>query len=247
MRQPQDLHYFRIRIAPQGPLRTARVLLPPDYYASERRYPVIYALDGQNLFEASTAFGGRHWKIPESMAKMPKRLQAIVIGIDNAGADRIHEYAPYRRGKKGGGGLEHIQFIIKELKPEADASYRTLPQPEMTAIIGSSMGGLLAFWAGLRFGEVFGKVGVLSPSLWFNPEVFHLAENDVGKKSKFYVAGSRTESGRMELSLQHVYQSLRKGGFSEWQIRVVIRDRGKHNEVFWGWEFPKMWRWLFDK
>ncbi len=247
MRQPQDLHYFRIRIAPQGPLRTVRVLLPPDYYGSNRRYPVIYVLDGQNLFEASTAFGGRHWKIPETMTKMPKRLQAIVIGIDNAGADRIREYAPYHRGKQGGGGLEHIQFIMNELKPEVDASYRTLPQSETTAIIGSSMGGLLALWAGLRFGEVFGKVGALSPSLWFNPQVFQLAENDLGRKSKFYVAGSRTESGRMESSLQHVYQSLRKGGFSDGQIRVVLRDRGKHNEVFWGREFPKLHRWLFDK
>lgn len=244
MKQPPDLHIFQ---TPHPTPRTIRVLLPPNYHSSAHCYPVIYALDGQNLFEAETAYGGRHWKIPYTMSKLPKRLQAIVVGIDNAGADRIREYAPYQRGKQGGGGLAHLHFIIQTLKPEVDASFRTLPQADSTAIVGSSMGGLLAFYAGLRFGDVFGKVGALSPSLWFNPHVLQLAANDVGKKSRFYVAGSRTESRRMELGLQNVYRALRKGGFSDEGIRVVIRDRGKHNEVFWGREFPKMWRWLASK
>lgn len=244
MKQLPSLRFFQVKIAPQSPLRTVRVLLPADYHTSERRYPVIYALDGQNLFEAKTAYGGRHWKIPETMSKLPKRLQSIVVGIDNAGTDRIREYAPYQRGRKGGGGPTHLHFIIETLKPEVDASFRTMQQAESTAIVGSSMGGLLALYAGLRFGEVFGKVGALSPSLWFNPQVLQFAENGTGPRSKCYVAGSRTESSRMELGLQHAYRSLRNGGFSDGQIRVVIRDRGKHNEVFWGREFPKMWRWL---
>jgi len=242
-----NLHYFQVEIPPNAAPRTVRVLLPADYGMSERRYPVIYGLDGQNLYEPETAFGGMHWKIPETMAKLPKRLQAIVVGIDNGGADRMREYAPYRRGRQGGGGLDHINFIINELKPQVDKSYRTKPAPEFTGIFGSSMGGLLALWAGLRFGEVFIRVGVLSPSLWFNPQVFQLAEDDVGKKSKYYIAGSRTESARMESGLQKLYWSLRKGGFTDDHCRVVVRERGRHNEVFWGQEFPKMHRWLFGQ
>lgn len=241
-----NLHYFQVEAPPGGELRTLRVLLPKDYAFSERRYPVVYALDGQNLFDPETAFGGRHWKVSETMAKLPKKMQAIVVGIDNAGADRIHEYAPYKRGHQGGGGQEHLRFIMDKLKPEVDSSYRTMPQAKYTAIIGSSMGGLLALWAGLRFGDVFGKVGALSPSLWFNPQVLQLAEHDVGEKSKFYIVGSRTESRRMEANLQRTYWALLKGGFSEEQLRVIVRERGGHNEAFWGREFPKMMRWLLD-
>ncbi len=241
-----NLHYFQVATPPNGAQRTLRLLLPQDYAFSERRYPVVYALDGQNLFEPESAYGGRHWKVPETMSKMPKRLQAIIVGIDNAGVGRLHEYAPYKRGHQGGGGEEYLRFIIDKLKPEVDSSYRTLPQAETTAIIGSSMGGLLALWAGLRFGDVFGRVGALSPSLWFNPQVFQLARHDVGEKSKFYIAGSSRESSRMESGLQKLYAELQQGGFTHQQFRIVIRERGRHNEAFWGREFPKMHRWLFS-
>ncbi|MCC6725997.1 MAG: alpha/beta hydrolase [Saprospiraceae bacterium] len=239
------LQFFDINLPSEPKPRKLRLLLPKDYESGKRHYPVVYALDGQNLFQAETAFGGRHWKIAESMARMPKQLQAIFVAIDNAGANRIYEYAPYKRGKQGGGGLEFAQFLIKELKPQVDSSYRTLPGPDTTAIVGSSMGGLLSLWAGLRFGEVFGRVGVLSPSLWFNPQVFQLAEHDVGEKSKIYIAGSSKESSRMASGLVRLYEALERGGFTEEQVRVIIRDRGRHNEAFWSREFPKMHKWLF--
>ncbi len=239
------LQDFDITIPPYNAPRKVRLLLPFDYANTTRRYPVIYALDGQNLFQAETAFGGRHWKIPETMAKMPKRFQAIFVGIDNAGSNRIHEYAPYKRGRQGGGGLDFMHYLIKEIKPQVDQSYRTLPHAETTGIIGSSMGGLLALWAGLRFGEVFGRVGVLSPALWFNPQVFQLAGHDVGEKSKFYISGSMRESVRMESGLNRLHEALHRGGFTHEQFRVVIRERGRHNESLWAREFPKMHRWLF--
>lgn len=241
------LQNFDILIPPYRSPRKLRLLLPSDYAVSNRQYPVVYALDGQNLFQAETAFGGRHWGVPESMAKMPKRLQAIVVGIDNAGIHRIKEYSPYKRGKQGGGGGEFVRFIMESLKPQVDGSFRTLPGPDTTAIIGSSMGGLLALWAGLRFGDVFGRVGVLSPSLWFNPQVFQLAEHDVGEKSKFYIAGSIREGSRMGPGLQRLHEALHRGGFTHEQFCMAIRERGRHNEALWAREFPKMHRWLFGR
>ncbi len=239
------LQLFDIKIPPDNAPRKLRLLLPFNYATTNYRYPVVYALDGQNLFRAEDAFGGRHWQVPESMAKMPKRLQAIYIGIDNAGSNRIYEYAPYKRGHQGGGGSDFVHYIINEIKPQVDKSYRTLPQAETTGIIGSSMGGLLALWAGLRFGEVFGRVGVLSPSLWFNQQVFQLAEHDVGEKSKFYISGSIRESARMLPGLSRLHEAMQRGGFSHDQFRIVIRERGRHNEALWAKEFPKMHRWLF--
>lgn len=241
-----ELHLLKARLPASGPARTFRVLLPKDYHHSDRRYPVIYALDGQNLFEASTAFGGRHWKVPETLSKMPKRLQTIVVGIDNAGAGRLNEYAPYRRNQQGGGGEAHLRLIVTSVKPLVDSTFRTNPAAHETAMIGSSMGGLLALYAGLRFGETFGKIGVLSPSLWFNPQVLELAGTSDRITSKFYVSGSKTESTLMANSLQSIYWALRKAGLDDRQLQVVIRDRGKHNEVFWGREFPKMHKWLFS-
>ncbi|MBI1227117.1 MAG: hypothetical protein GC192_17935 [Bacteroidetes bacterium] len=246
MKNDPQLHFFQIKTTPKGAPRTVRLLLPKDYHQSSRRYPVIYALDGQNLFDPKTAFGGRHWKIPETMMKLPKKLQAIVVGIDNAGVGRINEYAPFKRGRQGGGGAAHLRFIMQELKPELDANYRTLPQREATAIVGSSMGGLLALYAGFQFGEVFGKVGAMSPSLWFNPQLFNLAEKEIDPRLKIYVAGSKTESRGMEPALQRLYWLLRNGGVSEGQLRVVIRGRGKHNEVFWRSEYAKLHRWLLE-
>ncbi len=227
--------------------RTIRVLLPKDYFtAPDRRYPVLYMLDGQNLFQPETAFGRRDWKIPGTLHKQPLRRQAIIVGIDNGGHDRIHEYAPFRRGKNGGQGDLFVRALLETLKPFIDHAYRTLPGRETTGIAGSSLGGLLAFYAGVRYGDVFGKAAVFSPSLWFNPAVVQLAEQNPVWKSKMYVAASKTEMRNMENTLQNVYWSFKKGGYDDAQIRVVARDQGKHNEVFWGREFKKMYEWMYE-
>lgn len=228
--------------------RDIRVLLPSDYFsATDRRFPVIYMQDGQNLFEPETSFGGRDWQIPRTMARLPKKYQAIIVGIDNGGVDRMDEYAPILRGHHGGQGERYVKFIFETLKPFIDGHYRTLPQREMTGIAGSSMGGLISFYAGLQFGHIFGKVGVLSPSLWFNPQLLHTAEQHSGEKSQFYVLGSKLESRTMDKHLHQIFDAMRKGGFSEHHnLRVTVRDKGRHNEVFWGREFEKMIRYFFD-
>jgi predicted alpha/beta superfamily hydrolase len=226
--------------------RTVRVLLPKDYGNTNRSYPVLYMQDGQNLFEPETAFGGRDWQIPATLFKQPLRRQAIIVGIDNGESDRLNEYAPYKNPKMGGGEADlYCKFIVNTLKPFINDNYRTLTDRENTGIAGSSMGGLCAYYAGLAYGNVFGKVGVLSPSIWFNPTVIQLAENNPYDKSRFFVVGSKTEMRGMEAALQSVYDAFKKGGFSDEQIQVAVRDRGKHNEFFWKLEFKKMFEYLF--
>lgn len=225
--------------------RAIRVLLPKNYHTdTARRFPVIYLQDGQNLFEPHTA-AFRHWRLREFMARQPLKRQAILVGIDNGGIDRMHEYAPFKRGQRGGQGDQYLQFIEHTLKPYIDREYRTWAHREATGIVGSSLGGLLSFYAGLRFGHVFGKVGVLSPSLWFNPQVVGLAEKSPSVKSQLYIAASKTEMGSMAAALEKTYWSLKKGGFADAQIRVVARDRGRHSETFWSKEFKPMYEWLF--
>lgn len=237
------LHFYTLPL-PGGGQRTVRVCLPDAYFSTNRHFSVLYGLDGQNLLEAHTAFGKRHWRIGSTMDKLPLKHKSIVVGIDNGGGSRIQEYAPFRRGRSGGGGAAHLRFITDVVKPFIDGQYRTLAGREHTGIVGSSLGGLLALYAGLQRGDVFGKAGVLSPSLWFNPQVLQLTGSS--QRSKIYLCGSKTESRGMEGHLQQGYWALRNAGWPDDLFRVVIRDRGRHSETFWAREFPKMQRWLFD-
>ena len=225
--------------------RTIRVLLPRDYANTNRSYPVLYMQDGQNLFAPETAFGGRDWQIPATLVKQPLRRQAIIVGIDNGEENRLNEYSPYPTKDGGGEADLYCQFITDTLKPFIDDNYRTLSDRENTGIAGSSMGGLCAYYAGLAYGNIFGKVGVLSPSIWFNPSVVDLANNNPSVKSRFFIVGSKTEMRSMEKTLENMYNAFKKGGFSDDQIQVAVRDRGKHNEYFWKLEFKKMFEYLF--
>ncbi|MFN0213605.1 MAG: alpha/beta hydrolase [Saprospiraceae bacterium] len=225
--------------------RAIRVLLPRNYWKdTSQRFPVIYLQDGQNLFDPKTA-AFRHWKLKEFMARQPLKRQAILVGIDHGGIDRNHEYAPFRRGKSGGQGDAYLQFVEHTLKPFVDREYRTWPHREATGIVGASLGGLIAFYAVMRYSHVFGKIGVLSPSLWFNPQVIGLAGKSIGAKSQIFVSGSKTETRSMMPMLEKTYWALKNGGYSDQQIRVVAKDRGSHSEAFWAREFKPMYEWLF--
>ena len=225
--------------------RAIRVLLPRNYEKdSSRRFPVIYLKDGQNLFDPATA-AFRHWKLKEFMAQQPLKRQAILVGIDHGGVDRGQEYAPFKRGRSGGQGDAYLQFIGHTLKPFIDREYRTWSHREATGIVGASLGGLIAFYAGMRYSHIFGKVGALSPSLWYNPKVMGLAEKSGEMKSQLYVSGSKTEMSGMYRTLENTYWALKNSGYSDEQIRVVARDRGSHSETFWAREFKPMYEWLF--
>ena len=120
-----------------GRTRTIRVLLPRHYHhPSQPRFPVVYWQDGQNLFDAHTAHAG-HWYLREMMARQPRRRQAILVGIDNGGTDRLHEYAPHRRGDQGGQGDQYLDFVAHTLKPFIDQQYRTLPARQTTPMQGA--------------------------------------------------------------------------------------------------------------
>ncbi len=239
------LQYHQFHIPQLGRDRTIRILLPRQYAQTDKRFPVLYMQDGQNLFDPATA-AFDDWKLPKIMAQQPLKKQAIIVGIDNGGIDRIHEYAPFQRGKNGGQGDAYVRFIIETLKPFVDSQYRTLPERDTTGIAGSSMGGLIALYAGLNYGHIFGKTGVLSPSIWFNPMVLTITQKTPPQYlSRFYVCASKNEMRGMETTMQNTYWALKNNGFNDDQIRVVIKERGKHNEIFWRSAFKPMFEWLF--
>lgn len=225
--------------------RTIRVLLPRNYQKEvKKRFPVIYLQDGQNLFEAETAAFG-YWKLQTLMARQPLMRQAILVGIDNAGIDRTREYAPFSKGRTHAQGDLYLQFIEHTVKPFIDQTYRTWGHRDATGIVGSSMGGLIAFYAGMRYNHAFGKVGVLSPSFWYNPKVMELPAQVSGPKSQIYISASKKEMRSMAGAMEHTYWTLKDAGFADDQFQVVVKDRGQHTEAFWSREFKGLYEWLY--
>ncbi len=211
----------------------------------QENYPVLYMHDAQNLFDTTTAFSGE-WKVDEFMDAQ-KGQKVIVVGIDHGDEKRIAELTPFPNEKYGGGeGAAYIDFLVNTLKPHIDNNFRSLPEAENTAIMGSSLGGLISFYAALEYPEVFGKIGVLSPSFWFSEEIFSFAEaSEIPKNSRFYFVAGTAESEEMISDLLEMKQILLKKDLSEEKLQLKIVKDGEHNEAFWSREFPEAFEWLF--
>ena len=158
-------------------MRDIFVYLPPGYETDvEQRYPVLYLQDGQNLFDGATSYCGDEWRVDETAEQLIGELRIeplIVVGIYNAGAHRIDEYTPTVDEERNAGGKSYLysKMLRREIKPMIDREFRTLTGPENTGLGGSSLGGLVTLNIGLRFAQVFGKLAVISPSLWWGDQL----------------------------------------------------------------------------
>lgn len=149
------------------------VYLPPGYDEGDEPLPVLYLHDGQNLFDPETAhIPGQHWRVGETadaLIEAGTLVPLIVVGIANTGPQRIHEYTPTKDARLGGGRADDYgRFIVEELKPFIDALYRTRIDTASTGLGGSSLGGLVTLHLGLSRPDVFGKLAVMSPSVWWD-------------------------------------------------------------------------------
>lgn len=150
--------------------RNLIVYLPPGYGDGSRRYPVFYIHDGQNLFDPATAFAGNEWHVDEVAAQLiaaGKTEPLIIVGIYNTGRERIQEYTSGLGDKPP----LYAQLVVEEVKPFIDAHYRTLPDLGHTGLGGSSLGGLVSMAIGLKYPRVFGKLAIVSPSVWWDNRV----------------------------------------------------------------------------
>ena len=236
--------------------RRVWLYLPPGYEKSDESYPVVYMHDGQNLFDTSTSFSGE-WSVDETLNKLcnEKNLKLIVVGIDNGGEKRLDEYFPWVHKEYGGGeGKAYLEFIVNTLKPYIDTNYKTLRNKNNTAIIGSSMGGLISHYAGMKYPEVFGKIGVYSPAFWFAPVVADYSEkhgNIKDSKIYFLAGGKEGNNTRFEEINQTVKDMnrmvgiLKTQGFPSENIYSKVVPEGKHNEKLWRTNFEETILWLF--
>jgi predicted alpha/beta superfamily hydrolase len=228
--------------------RTRRiwVYLPKGYATSSKIYPVLYMHDGQNLFNEQTAPFGE-WGVDEALDTLQQKLgkECIVVGIDNS-RYRLREYNPYddARGNKGEGAA-YMEFIVNTLKPFIDTKYRTKKGPENTFIAGSSMGGLISFYAMLQYPKVFGAGGIFSPSFWIAPQLFNDAEKfSTTGSPRFYMYAGKMEPPSMVTDNEKMTAILQKK--QQYSIRLVTDPLGKHNEKSWRQEFASFYAWLMN-
>lgn len=157
-----------------GNARDVLVYLPPGYAAQpDRHFPVLYLHDGQNVFDTSTSFAGAEWGVDETAERLiheGRIAPLIIVAINHAGAERADEFAPTRDQHRAAGGRasEYARFLVEELKPYVDSTFRTLPDARHTGVGGSSLGGLVTLHIGLEHPDVFGAIAVLSPSIWWD-------------------------------------------------------------------------------
>ena len=223
-----------------GNARDLYVWLPPAYLWAERRYPVIYMQDGQNLFDPRLSFA-EPWRVDRAMDRASKRsIEAIVVAVPNMGAQRIDEYSPYVDARAGGGkGDRYLDWLIGTVKPLVDARFRTRPDRPFTGILGSSMGGLISLYGFLREPDVFGFVGALSPSLWFaGRRIFTKLEASPLVRGRIYLDIGRHE-GKVALEdARRMRDALvAKGYVLGRDLRWVEDPAGRHTEGDWGRRF----------
>ena len=223
------------------------VYLPKSYENPKSAYAVIYMHDAQNLFDDSTSYIGE-WKIDEYLDSISNN-EVIIVGIEHGNEKRIDELTPYKHEKYGGGnGDNYINFIKNTLKPHIDITYRTLPDAKNTTIFGSSLGGLISFYASVKYPDTFGNAVVFSPSFWYSNEIYELVEtSDINKNTNFFFLVGTEEGETAVADQQKMVDLLIKKGHDKNKIINQVIEGGKHNEALWSKHFPEAFLWLTRK
>ena len=227
-------------------VRRGYVYLPESYDEDpDRRYPVMYFFDGHNVFFDEDATFGTSWGMNDYMESSGKELILVGIECNREGNGRLEEYSPFtfensELGRIKGRGKQYMHWLIKELKPYIDETYRTLPNRENTLIAGSSMGGLMALYAVTTFNQVFQRAACLSPSLWVSPgKILELiARAHIRRDTCIYLdygAGemfNHTANAEALFSTSHLLMTKRVN------LAFRIVPDGTHCEASWAKQVP---------
>jgi predicted alpha/beta superfamily hydrolase len=230
------------------------VYLPPGYdQQPSRRFPVLYLHDGQNLFDGSTSFiPGMDWHVGQTADQgiYEARVEPLVIvGIYNAGKQRLGEYTPTRMPRLGGGRANrYAKFLLEEVQPFVRRSYRVLDGPQNTGIGGSSLGGLVSLYLGLKMPQVFGRIAALSASVWWNERVIlrFAAAAPTRPTPRIWLDAGTREGGRTLEDVERFRDVLLGKG---WQLGRDLHyqrvEGAEHNEAAWAQRVGPFLQFLF--
>lgn len=260
-----DLRWMDFASEVLGSKRRVTVWLPPQYRDGvQEGFPVVYCLDGQNLFDRQRAAFGVEWEADETaraLASGPANLPLILVGIDNS-KDRFDEYTPVvdKVSDKpvGGKADEYLRFLVTELKPWIDREYRTLKSAETTAIVGSSLGGVLVMHALWKHPEVFGKGAAMSPSLFWGQgytiQQYSQPPSDLALRDKqrlWLDIGTRegkSDRGQVQAveQTEQLAETLKRHHRERIEVRTMIDSEAKHHEAAWARRLPIALEFLFS-
>ncbi len=237
------------------------IYLPEEYQYTDKQYPVLYMHDGQHLFDEATSVGRMgpvEWMVDETIDAASQ--QAIVIGIEHPAeiGDRAREFLlfPFGEVTEPKGHL-YLRDIVEVLKPYVDKHYRTLADKKHTGMVGSSFGGLLTLYAGLLHANVFGTLGVFSPSIWTGKKELEGFFAEKLKKNAcllcgqcyYFYAGGREKrrnapegQGDMRADMLDFIDAHKKAMCVK--IMIDIDEEGKHGALYWQKAFTRFYgRW----
>jgi predicted alpha/beta superfamily hydrolase len=214
--------------------RTLWIYLPPSYAQSDRAYPVLFACDGQNLFDDDTSYAGE-WHLDETLdALAHEGLEAIAVGIANSGDDRLTEYSPFTERGKG-----FVSWIADELRPRIAGEFRIARESGHTGIIGSSAGGNISLHALVERPDVFGSAGVLSPAFRLLGEEIYTYVDARSVRGRIYMDIGGQEQGVD--AMQRMAELLRT---KDVELEVITEPHDAHNEEAWARRLPAALRFL---
>ena len=243
---------FHSRYLPDD--RDVTVFLPPGYDDDpERRFPVLYLHDGQNLFDPATAFTrGEHWRVAETTTALinDSRIEPlIVVGIHNTGKRRLNEYTPTPDKRRGGAEADAYGLLLsEELKPFIDRSYRTLQDPFYTGLGGSSLGGLVSLYLGLIRPDVFGRLAVMSPSVWWDRRAILRYVRDAHPKPRLRVwLDIGTAEGRQHVTNLRLLKAgmVHAGWVDGDDLHYEEIEGAPHSEAAWADRFGRVLEYLY--
>lgn len=267
-----DLRLHRLRSAVFGNTRVIRVLLPRGYDERgrrNRRYPVLYLNDGQNLFDASTSvFNPREWEVDETLERLAGAGELgplIVVGVDNAGrSGRANEYLPYpdaylRPPLPRPEGSKYPDFLLREVMPLVNGLYRTKTGPEHTGLGGSSYGALVALYTVLQRPGVFGRLLLESPSFYVSDgRIIEAARGARVWPRRVYVGVGTNEEGRADCKpgdldeeavrdVMRLGRELEAAGLRGGRLKVVVEECATHDEAAWARRLPPALKFLYGR
>ncbi len=261
-----DMQTHELEVPYSGEARRVRVLLPKNYEQdTERFYPVVYFHDGQNVLYSKEAFSGYSWKVIPTIKRNPDIDRMIVVAIDNDGENRMNEYSAWKfQGgipdiSFGGKGIEYAEFVMEVVKPFIDQEYRTKPQREYTAMIGSSLGGNITQFMGLAYQDRIGCLGVFSSANFLHQEAFnrYIERTPMTAPQQIYIYVGTQEDDETDKSLiggnikqAYVSSSIRyfkdliRMGHSINNLELVVQTDAEHNEIAWSEQLGDCFRFL---
>lgn len=227
--------------SPAGSEHRFRVFLPPGYYENTlKKYPVLYMHDGHNLFFKEEAFVGNTWRADEVLGMLDKMNaieEAIVVGIHPN--DRMSEYTLP-------GYEDYGRFLVETLKPLIDAKYRTIPGPASAAVMGSSLGGVVSFYLGWQWPDVFGKIACLSSTFTYRDDLIERVRAEPKRKIKIYL-DSGWPGDNYEATRSMRDRLIWKGYQSGSELFYLAFPEAKHDENAWAARSPIPFQFLFGK